>query len=98
MTRSPRTRRTALLAAGLVAGAVVTGCASDAGVEAAAATGTPPPSAETAAATSAPADLAAGLLPAEAWRRYAEDPVHLQVIAEHVTPILAARTAVQYEV
>ena len=34
----------------------------------------------------------------EAWQRYAADPVHLQVIADHVTPILAARTAVQYEV
>ena len=34
----------------------------------------------------------------EAWRRYAEHPVHLQVVAEHVTPYLAARTAAQYEV
>jgi Stress responsive A/B Barrel Domain len=34
----------------------------------------------------------------EAWRRYAEHPVHLQVIAEHVAPYLAARTAAQYEV
>jgi hypothetical protein len=34
----------------------------------------------------------------EAWQRYAADPVHLQVIADHVTPILATRTAVQYEV
>src|SRR3954454_12540174 len=34
----------------------------------------------------------------EAWRRYAEHPVHLQVIAEHVAPFLAARTAAQYEV
>ncbi|HYX94091.1 MAG TPA: Dabb family protein [Geodermatophilus sp.] len=34
----------------------------------------------------------------EAWRRYADDPVHLQVIADHVKPILAARSAVQYEV
>ncbi|TFV57138.1 Dabb family protein [Geodermatophilus sp. DF01-2] len=32
-----------------------------------------------------------------AWQRYADDPVHLQVIAEHVRPILAARSAVQYE-
>jgi hypothetical protein len=56
-----------LLATGLVAGAVVTGCASDTGVQEAAATGAPSPSAEAAAATSAPADLAAGLLPAEAF-------------------------------
>ena len=34
----------------------------------------------------------------EAWRRYAEHPAHLQVIAEHVAPWLAARTAAQYEV
>ena len=34
----------------------------------------------------------------EAWQRYAADPVHLQVIADHVKPILAARSAVQYEV
>jgi hypothetical protein len=34
----------------------------------------------------------------EAWRRYAEHPVHLQVIAEHVAPYLAARTAAQYQV
>jgi Stress responsive A/B Barrel Domain len=34
----------------------------------------------------------------EAWRRYAEHPAHLQVIAEHVAPYLAARTAAQYEV
>ncbi|MGK5112691.1 MULTISPECIES: Dabb family protein [unclassified Geodermatophilus] len=34
----------------------------------------------------------------EAWRRYAEHPAHLQVIAEHVAPFLAARTAAQYEV
>ena len=34
----------------------------------------------------------------EAWRRYADHPVHLQVIADHVKPILAARSAVQYEV
>ena len=33
----------------------------------------------------------------EAFRRYAQDPVHLAVIAEHVRPWLAARTAVQYE-
>jgi hypothetical protein len=34
----------------------------------------------------------------EAWRRYATDPRHLEVIAEHVRPFLAARSAVQYEV
>ena len=34
----------------------------------------------------------------EAWRRYAVHPAHLQVIAEHVAPFLAARTAAQYEV
>jgi hypothetical protein len=33
---------------------------------------------------------------AEAFSRYAQDPVHLAVIAEHVRPILAARSAVQY--
>ena len=32
----------------------------------------------------------------EAFFRYAQDPVHLAVIAEHVRPILAARSAVQY--
>jgi hypothetical protein len=34
----------------------------------------------------------------EAYRRYAQDPAHLAVIAEHITPYLAARTTVQYEV
>ena len=34
----------------------------------------------------------------EAYRRYAEDPVHQAVIAEHVRPFLATRNAVQYEV
>jgi hypothetical protein len=34
---------------------------------------------------------------AEAFHRYAQDPVHLSVIAEHVRPWLAARSAVQYE-
>jgi Stress responsive A/B Barrel Domain len=33
---------------------------------------------------------------AEAFYRYAQDPVHLAVIAEHVRPWLAARSAVQY--
>jgi len=32
----------------------------------------------------------------EAYRRYAGDPVHLAVIAEHVRPFLAKRSAVQY--
>jgi hypothetical protein len=68
VNRSPRARRATLLATGLVAGAVLTGCASDAGVQEAAATGAPSPSAEAAAATPAgTADLAAGLLPAEAF-------------------------------
>ncbi|MGY1711217.1 Dabb family protein [Geodermatophilus sp. SYSU D00758] len=42
--------------------------------------------------------LVADFPDAAAWRRYAEDPVHLRVIEEHVTPWLATRTAVQYEV
>jgi hypothetical protein len=33
----------------------------------------------------------------EAFRRYTQDPVHLALLAEHVRPVLAARTAVQYE-
>jgi hypothetical protein len=33
---------------------------------------------------------------AEAFHRYAQDPVHIAVIAEHVRPWLAARSAVQY--
>jgi hypothetical protein len=32
-----------------------------------------------------------------AFRRYAADPAHLAVLAEHVRPVLAARVAVQYE-
>ncbi|MCW2699371.1 MAG: Stress responsive Barrel Domain-containing protein [Blastococcus sp.] len=35
---------------------------------------------------------------AGAFRRYAQDPVHQAVLAEHVRPWLTARTAVQYEV
>jgi hypothetical protein len=66
-----RARRTTLLVTGLVAGAVLTGCSADADVREAAATGSPshPPSAQPAAATSAgtDTDLAAGLLPAEAF-------------------------------
>jgi hypothetical protein len=34
----------------------------------------------------------------EAYRRYAQDPVHQAVLAEHVRPFLAVRSAVQYEV
>ena len=67
MSRSPRARRTTLLAAGLVAGAVLTGCSAGADVQEAAATGAPAPSAEAAPATSAGTDLAAGLLPADAF-------------------------------
>ena len=33
---------------------------------------------------------------AAAYRRYAADPVHQAVIAEHVRPFLAERSAVQY--
>ncbi|SNS82053.1 hypothetical protein SAMN06893096_108166 [Geodermatophilus pulveris] len=66
MKRSHRASRTALLASGLLAGAVLTGCASGADVREAAATGAPAPSVEAAAATPA-ADLAAGLLPADAF-------------------------------
>jgi hypothetical protein len=41
--------------------------------------------------------LVADFPDAEAFRRYARDPVHLAVVAEHVRPHLAARSAVQYE-
>src|SRR3954471_11742056 len=34
----------------------------------------------------------------EAFRRYAQDPVHQAVLAEHVRPWLSARSAVQYQV
>src|SRR3954454_14901930 len=34
----------------------------------------------------------------EAYRRYAQDPAHLAIIAEHITPYLAARTSAQYEI
>jgi hypothetical protein len=34
----------------------------------------------------------------EAYLRYAQHPEHLAVIAELITPYLAARTSVQYEV
>ncbi len=33
----------------------------------------------------------------EAFHRYAQDPVHLAVLAEHVRPYLAVRSAVQYQ-
>ena len=33
-----------------------------------------------------------------AWQRYADHPVHLEIIAEHVSPHLARRSAAQYEV
>jgi hypothetical protein len=42
--------------------------------------------------------LVADFPDAEAFRAYAADPRHLEVIAEHVKPNLAARSAVQYEV
>ena len=32
----------------------------------------------------------------ESFRRYAQDPVHQAVLAEHVRPWLAGRSAVQY--
>ncbi|MGY1684555.1 Dabb family protein [Geodermatophilus sp. SYSU D00867] len=41
--------------------------------------------------------LVADFPDADAFRRYATDRVHLAVIAEHVRPYLAARSAVQYE-
>jgi hypothetical protein len=34
----------------------------------------------------------------QAYYRYAQDPVHLAVLAEHVRPWLAARSAVQYQI
>ena len=34
----------------------------------------------------------------EAFKRYAQDPVHQSVLTEHVRPWLAARSAVQYRV
>ena len=35
---------------------------------------------------------------ADAFARYADHPVHLEVVAAHVRPWLAARSAVQFEV
>ena len=40
--------------------------------------------------------LMADFVDAEAYFRYAQDPIHLAVIAEQVRPWLAARSAVQY--
>lgn len=42
--------------------------------------------------------LVADFPDAETWQRYADHPVHLQIIAEHVRPYLAQRSAAQYEV
>ena len=42
--------------------------------------------------------LVADFADVEAFRAYASDPRHLEVIAEHVKPHLASRSAVQYEV
>jgi hypothetical protein len=42
--------------------------------------------------------LVADFPDAESFRAYAADPRHLAVIAEHVKPHLANRSAVQYEV
>jgi hypothetical protein len=41
--------------------------------------------------------LVADFPDADAFQRYAQDPTHQAVIAEHVRPLLAARSAVQYE-
>jgi hypothetical protein len=46
----------------------------------------------------ASAVLIADFADAEAFYRYAQDPVHLSVVAEFVRPILASRAAVQYHV
>jgi hypothetical protein len=46
----------------------------------------------------ADAVLIADFPDAEAFSRYAQDPVHQAVLAEHVRPWLAARSAVQYRV
>jgi hypothetical protein len=42
--------------------------------------------------------LVADFPDAEAFRAYAADPRHLAVVAEHVKPHLASRSAVQYEI
>ena len=46
----------------------------------------------------ADAVLIADFEDAEAYSRYAQDPGHLAVLAEHVRPWLAVRSAVQVEV
>jgi Stress responsive A/B Barrel Domain len=46
----------------------------------------------------ASAVLIADFADAEAFYRYAQDPVHLSVVAEFVRPILQSRAAVQYHV
>jgi hypothetical protein len=46
----------------------------------------------------ASAVLIADFADAEAFYRYAQDPVHLSVVAEFVRPILESRAAVQYVV
>jgi hypothetical protein len=42
--------------------------------------------------------LVADFPDAEAFGRYAADPRHLEVIAQHIKPFLAGRSAVQYEI
>src|SRR4051812_39585471 len=42
--------------------------------------------------------LIADFADAEAFHRYAQDPVHQAVLAEHVRPFLAERGAVQYQI
>jgi Domain of unknown function (DUF5642) len=64
MIGSARTRLVPVAAAGLLSAAVLTGCGGDPALEEAGATGSP---AAPAAATEEPADLAAGLLPADAF-------------------------------
>ena len=46
----------------------------------------------------ASAVLIADFADAEAFYRYAQDPVHLSVLAEFVRPVLRSRSAVQYHV
>jgi Stress responsive A/B Barrel Domain len=50
------------------------------------------------AAGNAHTALVADFPDAEAFGRYAADPRHLAIVAEHVKPFLASRSAVQYEV
>jgi hypothetical protein len=44
------------------------------------------------------AAVVADLDDAEGWRMYREHPVHRRIIEEQITPMLAERAAVQYEV